>query len=114
LRLILRWSFWLACGLVVMGSLIPTQQLPPLVLDLWDKAQHAFAFAGLFVLGRWAYPRRGIFVAFGLLLLGGAIELLQWQTGWRIGEWADWIADGVGVLLGWIWMRYLLRRSRSS
>jgi VanZ family protein len=104
-----RWSFWLACALVIVGSLIPTDQLPPLALDVWDKAQHAFAFAGLFVLGAWAYPRRVLWIALGLLMLGGAIELLQWQTGWRIGEWADWIADAIGVAVAMWW--WLSRRS---
>lgn len=36
------------------------------------------------------------------------------ETVKRMAYWADWIADAVGVLLGWMWVRYRSRRSRSS
>jgi len=35
-----------------------------------------------------------------LLVFGGLIELAQAATGWRHGEWADWLADAVGLALG--------------
>jgi len=31
--------------------------------------------------------------------LGGAIEVVQHLTGWRHGDWADWVADAVGIIL---------------
>jgi len=40
-------------------------------------------------------------VLIGMVLLGGIIELLQkYATTTRSGEWLDFLADGVGVLLG--------------
>jgi VanZ family protein len=35
-----------------------------------------------------------------LVLLGAGIELAQWLTGWRQGDWQDWIADCVGLVMG--------------
>jgi VanZ family protein len=40
-------------------------------------------------------------VAIALLAFGGAIELAQAATGWRYGEWSDWLADAVGLAAGW-------------
>ncbi len=97
----LRLLFWLLCTVVAVLALVPTEVLPPSVFDWSDKAQHALGFAGLGLLGLQAYPqhRLGLFV--GLLAFGGAIELAQAATTWRQGEWADWLADGVG--LGVVW-----------
>jgi VanZ family protein len=35
----------------------------------------------------------------GLLMYGGLMETIQSLTGWRSGEWADWLANGIGILL---------------
>ncbi|MDP2417506.1 MAG: VanZ family protein [Hydrogenophaga sp.] len=71
----------------------------PSAINFWDKAQHALGFFGLTVLALLAYPKKplnqiGVF----LLLSGGAIELAQWATGWRQGDWLDLLADAVGIL----------------
>jgi hypothetical protein len=39
-----RTIFWIAIGAVSVLSLLPSDQLPPAILDRWDKAQHALAF----------------------------------------------------------------------
>ena len=51
-------------------------------------------------LGLLAYPRQPWRVAIALLAFGGAIELAQAATGWRYGEWSDWLADAVGLAAG--------------
>ena len=51
-------------------------------------------------LGALAYPRRVGLLAASLLVFGGAIELAQAATGWRSGDWADWLADAVGLIAG--------------
>jgi VanZ family protein len=76
---------------------MPTPYLPPQIFDLWDKAEHALAFLLLGGLGLWAYPTSAIRVATGLLVYGGLIELAQAATGWRAGDWFDWLADAIGV-----------------
>lgn len=102
-----RVAFW-ACLLgVVVLSLTPVQQLPPQVLNLWDKAQHAGGFAVLTLLGLWAYPQRAVTLLAAMLALGAGIEVAQAATGWRYGDVADWVADAVGVAAAYALWRLL-------
>lgn len=102
-----RVAFW-ACLLgVVVLSLTPVQQLPPQVLNLWDKAQHAGGFAVLTLLGLWAYPQRAIKLLAAMLALGVGIEVAQSATGWRYGDVLDWVADAVGVAAAYTVWRLL-------
>ena len=87
-------------GRTLHYNLSPTTYLPSQAFTLWDKAQHALAFAALGALGALAYPRRLGLLAANLLLFGGAIELAQAATGWRSGDWADWLADAIGLVAG--------------
>ena len=99
-------AFWLACATVAVLSLLPTAYLSAGVFNWWDKAQHALAFAGLTLLGLWAYPGRSGRVIAGLLAFGAGIEIAQAATGWRIGELPDLLADAVGLVVGWlVWTR---------
>jgi VanZ family protein len=95
-----RLLFWLLLLLTLWFSLIPGNQVPS-QLHFWDKAQHALGFAGLAFLGLRAYPDRIRQLMFGLMLLGAGIECAQALTGWRQGDWADWLADCVGLLMGY-------------
>lgn len=102
-----RVAFW-ACLLgVVVLSLTPVQQLPPQVLNLWDKAQHAGGFAVLTLLGLWAYPQRAVTLLAAMLALGVGIEVAQSATGWRYGDVLDWVADAVGVAAAYTVWRLL-------
>jgi len=104
MSLIVRSMFWAACGAVMVLSLLPVEQLPPGVFDWWDKAQHALAFWVLGSLGLWAYAATSVRVAVGLVVFGALIELAQSATGWRFGDWQDWLADAVGVGVAyWVW-----------
>lgn len=80
----------------------PRQCPPPLTVSVWDKAQHAGAFVALAVLGLGAFPRRPVAVMGALLVYGMIIELAQGAAGWRYGDWQDWLADAVGVVMGFI------------
>ena len=100
LQRLVRWTFWLLLALVIGLTLLPIAYLPQQAFSLWDKAQHALAFAALAALGALAYPRRVGLLAASLLVFGGAIELAQAATGWRSGDWADWLADAVGLIAG--------------
>jgi VanZ family protein len=89
--------FWCALVTVVVMSLMPGPMLPSSI-NFWDKAQHALGFFGLTWLALLAYPRKPMNqIGVVLLLLGGAIELAQWATGWRQGDWLDLLADAVGI-----------------
>jgi VanZ family protein len=95
-----RGSFWSLVLLTLWLSLVPVDQVPS-ALHFWDKAQHALGFSGLAFLGLMAYPGRIRVLMLGLVLLGAGIELAQWLTGWRQGDWQDWIADCVGLVMGY-------------
>jgi VanZ family protein len=95
----IRWAFWICLlGILVLSLMPPTPQLPT---TGWDKSNHMLAFAVPMLLSRWAYPGRTIKVAVGLLAYGVLIELLQSLTPDRLAEWADLLADGIGLLCGW-------------
>jgi VanZ family protein len=103
-----RIAFWLAVGAVAVGSLTPTPYLPPQAFDIWDKAQHAIAFALMAILGLRSYPSSPLIIALSLLGYGALIEIVQSLTGWRFGDWQDWLADSIGVAmvyLGWIFWK---------
>jgi VanZ family protein len=92
--------FWaLVCVTVVM-SLLPVEQLPQ-AAHFWDKAQHALGFAALAFLGLQVGARRPLGTLLALAVLGLGIEWAQSLTGWRQGDWQDWLADVVGLVLGW-------------
>ena len=98
----LKYLFWTSFVVINGLALSPAPYLPPLeIFNWWDKAQHAIAFATLAVLAVLAYPeaskRR---IAFLLIVQGVLIEVLQFFSGFRYGDWQDALADGVGVLLG--------------
>jgi len=94
---LLQISFWGLSLSVGLLSLLPAEHLPPIAFDWWDKAQHALAFLVLGGFGFLAYPEKPSHVAVGLLIYGALIELAQAATGWRYGDWQDWMADAFGV-----------------
>ena len=93
--------FW-ACFLALNAlALSPAPYLPPGLFDWWDKAQHAIGFGTLTVLAVLAYPDVSkLRIGLMLVALGVLIEVLQYFSGYRYGDWQDALADGVGVLLG--------------
>ena len=107
----LKTLFWMSFVAINILALSPAPYLPPLeIFNWWDKAQHAIAFATLAVMAVLAYPkalkRR---IAFLLIVQGVLIEVLQYFSGYRYGDWQDALADGVGVLLGLTLAALLMR-----
>ena len=81
-------------------AFIPSTQIPD-AFNLWDKAQHALAFAVLTITGNLAYPKLTKAVYAGLIAYGAAIEIFQSKlTSTRFGEVSDLLADSVGVAIG--------------
>lgn len=99
LRLV-RLAFWSLVVLTTVLSLLPSERIPPSFV-FWDKAQHALGFMALALLGLIGYPVAALRVLTGLLFFGAAIEVAQSVSGWRYGDWMDWLADAVGVGLGY-------------
>lgn len=110
INLFWRLSFWLLVLVTLWLSLIPADQVPT-AFSFWDKAQHALGFAALAFFGLQAYPGRIGVLMCGLALFGLGIECAQWLTGWRYGDWQDWVADCSGLVIGYVaWRGANLRR----
>ena len=94
--------FWLCFVALNALALMPGPYLPPLdIFNWWDKAQHAIGFGTLAVLAVLAYPQLSkLRIGVLLMVLGVLIEVLQYFSGYRFGDWQDAVADGVGVLVG--------------
>ena len=109
---LVRWIFWLACLVVTTFSLTPVEPLPVLAssFSFGDKALHAVAFAGLCLIGSWAYLNRTYSLILGLLVLGGGIELAQFATGWRYMQFGDLVANAVGIMIGRIAFHSIQKR----
>ena len=109
---VLRWLFAATALTVMVLSLSPMEPDAPSLG--WDKANHMAAFAVLALLGCRAYPSHTGFVLAGLLIYGGLIEVLQSFTSYRQAEWADLLADALGLPLGWAvaWLQGGMRDRR--
>jgi VanZ family protein len=118
----LRWPWllvgWFLVGFVVWGCLTPA---PPdlefgLQLPQFDKLEHCGAYLLMTSWFAAALPGRGwlVFLVLVFAALGGLIEILQYLTGWRDGDWWDWAADclGVALAIGYPtrWLRALYQR----
>ena len=68
-----------------------------------DKVAHfaAYAVSSLVTLVAFGRHRRSAaLVLFGLLIFGGALELLQAAGGVRTGDWLDLLANTLGIMAG--------------
>lgn len=94
-----KYSFWTSAAAVLVLSLAPTTaELPT---TGWDKSNHFIGFFALAVFGLRGYPKHSIALLAGLAMFGGLIEILQSFTTYRRADWADWIADDLGVVAGY-------------
>lgn len=103
-----RFAFWTLVILTTVLSLLPNERIPPSFV-FWDKAQHALGFLALTLLGLWSYPASVARVLIGLLLFGAGIEIAQDWSGWRQGDWLDWLADATGICFGYGTLRIASR-----
>jgi len=93
-----RALFLLLLGVITTLALVPK---PPAQISLgWDKLNHASAFATLAVVITLGWGRRWLRHALVLLAYGALIEVLQAMTATRSAEWADLLADGLGLTAG--------------
>lgn len=94
------WLFWPAVALIVWGELTPH---PPDLSSFlaWDKAQHFIAYFGLAAMATMVLGlnRRLVWAIIAVILLGGALEILQNYTG-RDPDIFDFIANTIGALCG--------------
>ena len=105
-----RALFWLAVAAGIVLALWPRPDPEqPWFLGI-DKVEHALSFALLVWMGQRAGYRGAMLLVIGLLALGGAIEIAQGLfTTTRTAEWFDWFADALGIALGIVIGRIVLR-----
>jgi len=109
-----RWSVALTV-LIALGILWGTLKPPGSgggSLPLNDKQFHALAFALLVLPLSFAVPRLIPKLIVTALVFGAMIEVIQPSFG-RSGEWADWLADAIGVILGILPGLWRQRRHRN-
>ena len=107
---------WLALGWLWILSIFYLSLMPhpPEPVHFWnaDKLEHALAYSLLMLWFCQIYtllrPRR--FVALLLIAMGIAIEYLQGETGYRMFDYGDMLANATGVMVGWAWARTALGR----
>jgi VanZ family protein len=108
------WSAWIALSYLF---LMPVEFLPPNIFDWWDKLQHALAFGILTLLGLVVYGRNSTSIkrmTIAMAFYGALIEILQSLSGWRYGEFSDWISNLVGVAMAWGIFTYLQKNVKPS
>jgi VanZ family protein len=112
---VLRTGFVCALMAVLIASLWPLDKPPPINTG-WDKTDHLVAYLVLGWLGLESWPQPssarkwipGLHerrILAGLLAYGGLIELLQGLTETRHADSQDLLANGVGIVLGWLAFR---------
>ena len=98
-------------AVILYLSLAPSDALPS--VSLWDKAEHALAYAALTVAWGLAFPARIWLAAAGVFAFGIAVELLQAAMHFgRVGHLYDVAANLFGIAAGLLamgWMRLLSR-----
>ena len=100
-----RWAFAINSIGVMWLAIIPAANLSSLEINIWDKLQHALAFVWLTFLGIQSFPQSAFNVLLGLFIFGAAIEFIQGASGWRQGDWLDLVADTVGILTAYGFIR---------
>jgi VanZ family protein len=101
LQRLARIAFALGALAITYLSLVPVEELPS--LGLWDKLEHAAAYAAVATFGAvgWAGNGRAwARLGSGLVLLGVLLESLQSLVPGRLTELGDALANLIGTLLG--------------
>lgn len=90
---------WLTCLIlliITIGSLYPMEQLPSLPGN--DKTRHLIGYCALMLPVAIRQPKHWLGYAILFIIWSGVIELIQPYVN-RYGEWADMLANSVGVLI---------------
>jgi asparagine N-glycosylation enzyme membrane subunit Stt3 len=107
--------FYPALALVIWGELTGTElQALGFFGELSDKALHAIAYFGLAAMAAAGFKSRWtvVLAALGLIVLGGALEIVQGFTG-RDMSFYDELANTAGVVAGAILARAIIEPLRN-
>jgi VanZ family protein len=99
----LRFSFWVLVAIVVYLSLKPKSA--PQLIEVNDKLGHTLAYFALMSNGLLAFPSRDKkWLAVLIFLLGLVIEILQGFIPGRFSSFYDLLANGTGIIIGWLFV----------
>ena len=106
---------WLSLSIILLGcitalSLNPLSTLPEAPGS--DKTHHLIAYAVLALPTALRRPKRWPLIILCFALYSGLIELIQPQVN-RYGEWMDFIANVVGLLIG-VCLSFLINKLRTN
>lgn len=99
------WQVLLALLVGAVCFLAFSERPPEQLSSGWDKLNHGAAFATITMTALLACPRRGRglwLVLLGVFAFGGLIEVVQGFVPSRSSEWADLLADSLGIVAGTI------------
>lgn len=94
---------WFLVGFIIWLSLTPAPPQPSFSLPGMDKIAHCFAYLvlmGWFIQLYWQRRQRAWY-ALSFICMGIAIEFLQANSGYRVLEAQDMLANSSGVLFAW-------------
>jgi VanZ family protein len=109
-------TLWSVAILAVLATaLMPVPEVPALPSNV-DKLVHLLCYlvlGMLAVLAQRRVPQRAA-AAVAMVALGMVIELAQGRLPWRSFEWADIVANTLGVSIGAVAALILLRRGPAT
>lgn len=97
---------WAMVAIIIFFSLTPKPPVPGFTNA--DKLFHMAAYGGLMLWFAQLYERplsRNAY-AVGFILMGAGLEVLQQMGTVRVFDWADMLANTIGVVVIWLLWRY--------
>ncbi len=99
-------KWWLSIGWSLVIAVIVLSLMPSPPMPSWDYSDTISHIVAYFVLMAWFAqiyhaPRLRLYYMVGFILLGILLEILQGVGGIRQMDWADMLANGIGVLMAW-------------
>jgi len=96
---------WLALGWLWVVAVFYLSLMPhppePITFDNSDKLEHMLVYGFLMLWFCQFADYNRIRLAAAFVAMGAGLEVLQGMTDYRFFEYADMLANSVGVLLGW-------------
>jgi len=113
-RLLQRSSLYIAVFVTVFITYLSLAKIgpQPISFNHLDKIEHAIAYATLsfFWLLSFGTTKKKINIIIGVCIAYGAvIEVLQSTTAYRTFDYADMIANAIGVLLGMLFFKFFTK-----
>lgn len=109
IQLLCQAGFAASIVVVCLLSLLPAEELPK--VRNWDKFFHLIAYMEIAAVGLIGF-RSGnwkLRIVVGVIALGGVLEIAQHFVPGRSADPIDFVVNGLGVLLGFLFARLILR-----